>query len=94
MKKIIVKCLVALVAFGLVLGGSGEVIGLQDNKVEAAAATKLYVTISYTSQIQYGSIYVTYKANGYTYRGTVYNQSQPLCYAKNVTNYYTGWVYR
>ncbi|EMG28492.1 hypothetical protein X560_1294 [Listeria fleischmannii 1991] len=94
MKKIIVKCLVALIAFGLVLGGSGEVIGLQDNKVEAATATKLYVKIPYTSQIQYSSLYVTYKANGYTYRGTVYNQSLPLCYAKSVTNYYSGWVYR
>lgn len=91
MKKILASMMmVAVLSIGFV-GASGVV---NEHKVEAAAATKVYVTINYTSQIQYSSMGATYKANGYTYKGTVYNSKSPACYAKAVTNSYSGWLYR
>lgn len=94
MKKMIVKFVVAFVAFGIVLGGSSEILGLQEKTAEAAVAQKIHVTVKYTSQIQYHALKVTVKRNGHTYKGTVYNSKAPLCYAKRVTNYYSGYVYK
>ncbi|MBC1334802.1 hypothetical protein [Listeria booriae] len=91
MKKILASMMmVAVLTVGFV-GASGVV---NEQKVEAAAATKIYVTVNYTSQIQYSSMSTTYKANGYTYKGTIYNSKAPACYVKAVTNTYSGWVYR
>ncbi|MBC1888823.1 hypothetical protein [Listeria booriae] len=91
MKKILASMMMVAVLSISFMGVSGVV---NEQKVEAAVATSAYVTINYTSQIQYGSMYTTVIINGYTYRGTVYNSKAPACYAKAVTNTYTGWVYR
>ncbi|EUJ43865.1 hypothetical protein [Listeria fleischmannii] len=53
MKKTIIKLFVALVAFSMVLGGSGEVLGMPTMKAEAAAKKTIKVTVyhySYTSK--------------------------------------------
>ncbi|KGL38282.1 hypothetical protein BMT55_02595 [Listeria newyorkensis] len=91
MKKILASMMMIAVLSVSFVGASGVI---NEQKVEAAAATSIYVKVTRTSQIQYGSLYVTVSQNGYTYRGTVYNTKAAACYSKNVTDAYYGWVYR